>query len=524
MEIKILKEKYKTGAVLKEDSLSVLYEGQHLKTGQNLWLEYFKGENLNEGTLLKLTNLAGSLVHLEHPQIVRILDFFTEETGFWLVSEAVRGTSLAAYLKEKQKLSSEEALEIVLDVVQALFFAGLELVPHGNLNLEDIWLTQAGQAKVCGFALKAIVVYELMTRLNELPLKGIYFAPEQFKGEFLREASDLYALGVIFYQMLAGQPPFDAENNAGLAHKHQFEEPDFSLIEAPGYVKEIIVKLLKKEPQERFSSWEDLIQTFKEKGLLKEKQPEIPVKGSVQETPPRLKSFKMGEKIPQKSGVLVFFLLGIFLGLGFGYFFKVPVPDFSTLLKISGPKPREVAPQSENRPALNVGPARPAMPLSPAPAPGNGPVLEKKAGPAQVILPNLRQQDFLKAQQILNSEQLILGRVVFQKSKETKKNLVLGQNPAPGREVSALSPVDLVVGGGRDIPHLQIHYAAVEFILPAKKNLWPVEIKVQDSTGLHFAYQRSLAPGQPVSWTVLGVGPSHLKIYLDGQLIKESQF
>lgn len=310
MEEKIIKEQYKATAILGEDGVSIFYEGEDLKSGQKIWLEYFRAEFFDEALVQKLANLSCSLIRLNHSGIVKTLDFAPEEAGFWLILEKISGVSLARYLEEKQKLDFAEVSKMMASLIEALNFAARQLVNHGSLNLENIWLTDDQKIKIWGFALRTLVLQEMIARTSSLPVGTSYLAPEQLKGEFFQEASDLYSFGVIIYQLLTGQLP------AG-------QSPDFSLVPAPAAFQEILARLLKENPKERLNSWEDLLKILDEKNIFKkEETATAPAPPAAEKKPPG-KDKPKKEKKPgfwkKALGILFVFLVGAAAGFFLAY-------------------------------------------------------------------------------------------------------------------------------------------------------------------------------------------------------------
>jgi eukaryotic-like serine/threonine-protein kinase len=614
-----LKDQYLVGSPFREDELSILYEGKDTKTDGSVWLECFKENSINFATIQKLTNLASTLMRLDHPNLVKTLNFFAEGSRFWVVSEAVNGATLEAVLKDKTRLRTEEALEIILQVIKALYYAGKQLVTHGALGPDNIWIPRGGGVKVYGLSLRAVVINEILAKTHQLPVKGLYLAPEQFKGEFFRETSDLYALGVIFYQLLSGKPPFEAADNAALAHLHENQAPDLTHFKTAGYASEIISHLLKKNPAERYSSWEDLIRNLREKKILKdttdlilpEKQAPLALKQAKDKEKKDREKITVGPRRSGKSGGLAYFLVGMLAGFALAFFLapsgglfpanEVTVPEVKNmpyqvadaLLKQAKLKAEvaEELPSTEVvkgrvlftdpragmqvkagrtvKVILSAGSSLVKVPqlvglsleaaqkllegsgleiqltgdsestanpqtliLAQNPLPGSdskpGTKIEVslvRSGTAgQVMVPDFSRQDFVKVKEMLNEKRLTLGRVIYQNSSEENKNLILRQNPRPGSQIATLMKVDFVIGGGPDAPQNPLHYARVEFNLPARERIWLVEIKVEDPTGIYSVYQKGEMGGKTVAWEVLGQGESTVKVYLDGSLIQEQRF
>ena len=173
--------------------------------------------------------------------------------------EFLKGKGLDDYLREKGMLPEEEALNIALQVAQGLKHAHNRGIIHRDLKPGNIILTPQG-AKIVDFGLAKNLSSEATRLTTTGTIMGTpeYMAPEQFRGEEVDPRADIYALGVVLYEMLTGIPPFTGENIGEIMNKHLWEQPDFSGINKK--IVQVLSKMLAKGKEERYKSMEEVIE------------------------------------------------------------------------------------------------------------------------------------------------------------------------------------------------------------------------------------------------------------------------
>ncbi|NOZ64307.1 MAG: CHASE2 domain-containing protein [Caldiserica bacterium] len=200
---------------------------------------------------------------LEHPNIVKVYEAGSEDDKYFFAMEFLRGKSLGDYLKEKERLDEPEAFSILTGIAKGLQHAHSKGIIHRDLKPGNVILTSQGP-KIVDFGLAR----NLSSRATRVTATGTmmgtpeYMAPEQFRGEEADERTDIYALGVVFYEMLKGSPPFSGENLGEIMNLHLWEEADTSGLREE--VKTIINKMLAKNKEERFQNVEELLKRLEE--------------------------------------------------------------------------------------------------------------------------------------------------------------------------------------------------------------------------------------------------------------------
>lgn len=207
---------------------------------------------------------AQAAANLNHPNVVGIYDWGQERGTYYIVMEHVSGRSMSDVLRSTGPLHPDRAAEIASDVAAALSVAHSAGLVHRDVKLGNILVSDSGDVKVADFGIATALVSsaeEGLTQHGSVMGTATYFSPEQAQGKALDGRSDLYSLGVVLYEMLAGTPPFQAETPVAVAYKHVQERPQ-SLSErgvqvAPS-LEAITMKLLAKNPANRYPTADDL--------------------------------------------------------------------------------------------------------------------------------------------------------------------------------------------------------------------------------------------------------------------------
>ena len=207
---------------------------------------------------------AQAAANLNHPNIVGIYDWGQERGTYYIVMEHVSGRSMSDVLRSTGPLSGDRAAEIASDVAAALATAHSAGLVHRDIKLGNILVSDEGAVKVADFGIATALVSGAeagLTQHGSVMGTATYFSPEQAQGKTLDGRSDLYSLGVVLYEMLAGTPPFTAETPVGVAYKHVQERPASMAdhgVQVAASLNAITMKLLAKNPINRYPTANDL--------------------------------------------------------------------------------------------------------------------------------------------------------------------------------------------------------------------------------------------------------------------------
>jgi serine/threonine protein kinase len=206
--------------------------------------------------LQRFENEAKALSILEHPNIVKVYDFFREEDNYYLIMEYVDGSSLAEVLK-KAPLSEKVALNYLKQILSTMAFAHSKKILHRDIKPSNILINSKGEVKVVDFGIAKMMDRKGVTSTGFTMGSPWYMSPEQIVGHKLDERSDIYSLGITLFEMLTAKVPFDDTSEYKIYEKHQKESiPLLKEInkKLSSDLDAIIQKATAKKPEERFQS------------------------------------------------------------------------------------------------------------------------------------------------------------------------------------------------------------------------------------------------------------------------------
>jgi len=201
-------------------------------------------------------------VRFDHPNIVSVYGSGREEGYLYMAMELVEGESLRRRLRQEPKLSLDQALAVTEQVLAALQVAHEHHVIHRDIKAENVLLQEDGTAKVLDFGVAKLETGTVLTRVDEILGTVEYMAPEQILGDEIGPGVDLYAAGVLLYEMLTGTLPFTGDSPATLVY-HQLNEeakaPSFLNSAVPRPLDRLVLRLLDKLPENRYGSAADAL-------------------------------------------------------------------------------------------------------------------------------------------------------------------------------------------------------------------------------------------------------------------------
>ena len=213
----------------------------------------------------KFRQEAQAIACLSHPNIVGVYDVGQEQDMHYIVMEFVDGITLKKYIEQKGKLSVREAVGIGLQIANGLEAAHANHIIHRDIKPQNILISKDGTAKVSDFGIAKAASSNTITA-NAMGSVH-YISPEQARGGFSDEKSDIYSLGITMFEMLTGRVPFNGETTVAIAIKHIQEEmpsPKEFVPEIPSSVASIVLKCCQKSPDRRYQNMAELIADLKQ--------------------------------------------------------------------------------------------------------------------------------------------------------------------------------------------------------------------------------------------------------------------
>ncbi len=218
------------------------------------FVDKFKQESLNAASLA-------------HPNIVNIYDTGIEDDIYYIVMEYVKGETLKKYINRKGRLSEQEAIKISRQVAEALKHAHTNNIVHRDIKPHNILITEEGIAKVTDFGIARAATSSTINNTSNVIGSVHYFSPEQARGGYVDDKSDIYSLGIVMYEMVTGVVPFDADNHISVAMKQIQEKPVLPTNKVKNMniskaYEDIIMKCLEKHQSFRYQNIDDLIKSL----------------------------------------------------------------------------------------------------------------------------------------------------------------------------------------------------------------------------------------------------------------------
>lgn len=212
---------------------------------------------------------ARAAANMVHPNIVTVFDFGHDADRYFIVMEYVEGTELKTLMRRQGPLPVDQAVDLMIQICAGVGYAHRAGLVHCDLKPQNILVTPDGRAKITDFGIaRALAAIDADEHTDIVWGSPQYFAPEQAAGEAPSPATDVYALGVILYEMLAGELPFEAADPTLLAELHQAAPPPSLRARnpaVPASVEQIVFKVLSKEPAARYRTADQLgrvLETF----------------------------------------------------------------------------------------------------------------------------------------------------------------------------------------------------------------------------------------------------------------------
>lgn len=245
--------------------MSDVYKAKDHKLNRFVAVKVLKQEfSENTNFVSKFRVEAQAAAGLMHPNIVNVYDVGEEEGIYYIVMELVEGITLKNYIEKKSRLSIKEAISIAIQVSMGIEAAHNNHIIHRDIKPQNIIISKDGKVKVTDFGIAKAATSNTIT--SNVMGSVHYTSPEQARGGFSDEKSDIYSLGCTMFEMLTGHVPFDGETTVAIAIKHIQEEmpsPREYVSEIPVCVEKIIFKCTQKSPDRRYQNMAELIVDLK---------------------------------------------------------------------------------------------------------------------------------------------------------------------------------------------------------------------------------------------------------------------
>ena len=258
----IIDERYKVKSLLGEGGMAQVYLADDLIARKEVAIKIIKEDTMkNPVNLTRFEREARAAASLNHQNIVRVLNLGTFEGRPYMVNELIKGQNLRDVLNVRGKFSVLEACDIMYQLCSAVLHAHQHGVIHRDIKPQNVYLTADSSIKLGDFGIATFQNASRVTR-SEVVIGSVhYLAPEISQGNPASPQSDIYALGITFFELLTGKVPFDDESPVTVALKHIKDRlPSVRKLnpKVPAVVEKIIYKACEKNPNNRYKSVFDM--------------------------------------------------------------------------------------------------------------------------------------------------------------------------------------------------------------------------------------------------------------------------
>lgn len=504
---KLLAGRYELVEKIGEGGMAVVYKGRDRLLNRYIAVKILRPEFTKDAQFIESFNRESqAAAGLQHPNIVGVYDVGAEGSIHFIVMELVDGRPLSDIIAEKGPLNYKTAIEIAKQVASALSLAHKHNIVHRDVKPHNIMITTDGMAKLTDFGIARAVSSSTMVAETSKVIGSVhYFSPEQARGSYVDERSDIYSLGIVLYEMLTGKVPFDGENPVQVALMHinnEMTPPSKLVAGIPPALEQIVMKATDKYQSNRYATADEMLSDLSNLEFISNRVGDsvfagagksstmvnIPVRtednndeelakivgesGKTQKKPAKKNSSEGGGKGKKiaigivAAVVVIAAVVGGMYALGFiGGKADVEIPSVIDMTYEEAKDELEAAGlKIEMGEEVETEDKEPGVVVSQSPKEG---VKVKEGSTVTVdisisaegeLVPNLLGEVYDKSavEKILEEHGFTLGTVTEDYSAEYEKGYIMGQDPGPGTEADKDTAVNIVVSQGKAKPKMPL--------------------------------------------------------------------
>ncbi|MEI3606685.1 Stk1 family PASTA domain-containing Ser/Thr kinase [Pseudogracilibacillus sp. SE30717A] len=258
LEGHLLSERYRIKRTIGGGGMANVYLARDIILNRDVAIKVLRLEFANDPEFIeRFDREAQAATSLSHPNIVNIYDVGEENHILYMVMEYIDGLTLKEYIIQNGPLEVHESIEIMKQLTDAITHAHANGLIHRDIKPQNILMDRFGNIKVTDFGIAIALSATSLTQTNSILGSVHYLSPEQARGGMATKKSDIYSLGIVFYELLTGHLPFSGQSPISIALKHlQNETPSVRSLDAniPQSVENIVLKATAKDPFHRFES------------------------------------------------------------------------------------------------------------------------------------------------------------------------------------------------------------------------------------------------------------------------------
>ncbi len=487
----VLNDRYQITSHLARGGMADVYEGRDNELNRRVAIKVLHSQfSSDEAFVKRFRREAQAAANLSHPNIVGIYDWGQSGGTYFIVMEIIEGKSLRDVLKADGALLPRRATEIAAETAAALSVAHQAGLVHRDVKPGNILLAKDGTVKVTDFGIaRAWDDSQELTRTGAVIGTATYFSPEQAQGAAADARSDIYALGVVLYEMLTGRPPFTGDSPMSVAFQHVSTEapPPASLNpDVPESLNAVVMKALRKDPNARYQSAEemrqDLIAVLQGQNVMIPPVVPVPVGNGGNDTTrmmttavppvtaPPDEVYRQIEEEPRSQLPFILTAFGLLLTLGILFFVmwnlsrggsgegemvevrNVAGFTLEAATQILEEQGFEVNPVPENNDEVDEG-----VVIRTDPAGGDtaevGTIIDVyvSVGSERIPVPLVIGMTLEEATETIEDAGLTVGTVDRRPDATFELDTVIASSPVAGVEIGPTIPVNLIVSDGPEI-------------------------------------------------------------------------
>jgi len=508
---KILGNRYQIIEKIGEGGMANVYKAKCLLLNRFVAVKVLRPELVSDDEFVsKFEKESQAAASLSNPNIVNIYDVGKDGDVRYIVMELVRGVTLKTYIKgHNGYIPNDEIIEIAKQIALGLEHAHANRIIHRDIKPHNILINEDGIVKVADFGIARAVTSSTIVTAKEAIGSVHYSSPEQARGGFVDEKSDIYSLGILLYELATKKLPFDGDVPVSVAMKHLKEkvvEPSQLNREIGKGLESVILKAIQKDPMNRYQSARELVADLNK--LSKNPELNVPFYVQAEDSPtmiiPNINDVEFDEKAPKEKKSRVGIALGILAGLiaailligGFaltsimdrmkpqivvmpdleGVVYNEAVDTLHTLNLNINVKDYVFDSEVEKNRIVNQSQVA-GIELKE----GFTVDVVVSNGPELVKVPNLLQKDVSEARLVLENKSLNIGDITYEYS-DLPSGLVVKQLPVAGESSKKDANVSLVVSQGKPIETVLVPNLLSKSLPQVKSTLSNVSLSLGNVT------------------------------------------
>ena len=488
MSSRLLSGRYELLEKIGDGGMAVVYKGKDRLLNRFIAIKILRPEFTKDASFVEnFKRESQAAAGLSHPNIVSVYDVGKEGNINYIVMELVEGKNLSTINAEEAPLDYRRVIDLTNQVASALRIAHKNKIIHRDVKPHNIMVTSDGVAKLADFGIAKAVNDATLSTNSKVIGSVHYFSPEQARGNYVDERSDIYSLGIVMYEMLTGRVPFDGDNPVSIALKHINEEivPPHEYVDGiPPALERAVLKATNKFQTNRFNSADELIEELDNiefvtkvvgNSIFAEASNEVARKRSDLEDPSEdeellsnrkgkkaKKNKKQGNSSRKKKIIRIALALAAILLIALGVAFatgkfsgKAKVPDLSDMTYKEAKKAADDAGfKIEKGKAVYSSEISEGHVVEQNPAGGEE---AKKGSTIKVNLskgskdgtvPNLVGQNYKKVEKDLKKAGYKLG-IVKSETSTKPEGTILSQDPAAGSNADKGTKINITISDGK---------------------------------------------------------------------------